>query len=203
MYIYILHYLYYMDSYIYCMYNYRESCFHPRLVSSTVGLRRCHQPLPQWLGVCFGVDLSKDHVWDGPKEDIVHVYVCIYIYTYNTLYITYWYTHTYIYIYMYRCVLYVYIYILWRMLFILFQHVWYQNGAGYELRNLETGRTFTAAQKSRHHARPWGDRAHLSATSRTSSFQFQWGLASLPRLDEKTLVLPKVFFRKDCSFWLV
>ena len=67
------------------MYNYRESCFHPRLVSSTVGLRRCHQPLPQWLGVCFGVDLSKDHVWDGPKEDIVHVYV--YIYTYNTLYI--------------------------------------------------------------------------------------------------------------------
>ena len=84
--IYILHYLYYMDSYIYivydivlyiyvCVYNYRESCFHPRLVSSTVGLRRCHQPLPQWLGVCFGVDLSKNHVWDGPKEDIVHVYI--------------------------------------------------------------------------------------------------------------------------------
>ena len=28
-----------------------------------------------------------------------------------------------------------YIYTLWRMGFILFQHVWYQNGAGYELRN--------------------------------------------------------------------
>ena len=69
------------------MYNYRESCFHPRLVSSTVGLRRCHQPLPQWLGVCFGVDLSKDHVWDGPKEDIVHVYVYIYIHIIPYIYI--------------------------------------------------------------------------------------------------------------------
>ena len=53
---------------------------------------------------------------------------------------------------------------------------------------------------SRHTAAPWGDRTHLSAASRTSSFQFQWG----PGLWIVQLILAEFgkrkLKRKDCSF---
>ena len=111
-----------------------------------------------------------------------------------------------------------YIYTLWRMGFILFQHVWYQNGAGYELRNRHLHGTalrwscspfcyfqnkfFPVSMRTCYIYSVWYCILYIYMYN----YSFNEDLPACHGWMETTWfenTSPSKSLRKDCSFWLV